>query len=262
MKKTTLTKIAVGLFAAASVNAFAAVNVGGVVWNPNSGFDFTSQGSIFEKSVDVGGTLNGIGNVQTLNNTTVNTFCPGCELTFEFGGFFLDPSFVTAGATPNTTTIGFTGGWIKIYVDSTPDFDADSKASATDGTLWLDLVAYAQPQTTSAGVWLTTLFGDIATGTLGSGNDKGSGAGLFDVVGGIAAGNFNTDTVVATDGHLADFSFSSSYQPNPNNYVTPDGFGLFGTGELKGNSIPEPASLMLSALGIAGLGVARRRSAK
>lgn len=261
MKKTTLTKIAVGLFAAASVNAFA-INVGGVVWNPASGFDFTSQGSIFEQSINVGGTLGGIGNVQTLNNTIATTFCPGCELTFEFGGFTLNPAYVAPGLTANTTSIGFTGGWIKIYVDSSINFNADNKTTANDGTLWLDLVAYAQPQNTTAGVWLTTLFGEIVTGTLGSGNDKGSGAGLFDVVGGLAANNFDTNSVLATDAHGADFSFSSSYQPNPNNYVTPDGYGLFGTGELKGNSIPEPTSMLLSALGIAGLGFARRRSAK
>lgn len=255
MKKTTLTKIAVGLFAAASVNAFAAINIGGVVWNPASGFDFTSQGSIFEKSVGFGGTLSGIGNVQTLNNTTVNTFCPGCELTFEFGGFLLDQ--YTAGAP--TDTLGFSGGWIKIYVDNTADFDAENKTTATDGVLWLDLAAYADIQ---ANGWVTTLFGQIDSGTLGQGNDNGGGAGLFEVVGGLAANNFNTNTVTANDGTKVDFSFSSSYQPNPNFYVTPDGFGLFGTGELKGNSIPEPASLLLSALGIAGLGFARRRSAK
>lgn len=257
MKKTTLTKIAVGLFAAASVNAFAAINIGGVVWNPASGFDFTSQGSIFETAVGPGGSLGGIGVMQTLNNTNAGVFCPGCELTFAFGGHTLTYVDTTTSATDDI--LGFTGGWLKIYVDTTPDFDADAKTTATDGVLWLDLVGYNDIQ---ANGWVTSLFGEIAKGTLGTGLDDGSGAGLFDVVGGLAAANFNTNSVKANDGHGADFSFSSSYQPLPNGYVTPDGFGLFGTGELKGNSIPEPASLMLSALGLAGLGVARRRSAK
>ena len=256
MKKTTLTKIAVGLFAAASVNAFA-INVGGVVWNPASGFDFTSQGAIFETAVGPGGTLGGIGVVNILNNTNNNTFCPGCELTFEFGGHTL--TYVDPFSSATDDILGFTGGWLKIYVDSTPDFDADVKASANDGVLWLDLVGYNDIQSNG---WVTSLFGEIAKGTLGSGNDDGSGAGLFDVVGGLAAPHFDTNSVLANDGHGADFSFSSSYQPLPNGYVTPDGFGLFGTGELKGNSIPEPTSMLLSALGIAGLGFARRRSAK
>ena len=90
-------------------------------------------------------------------------------------------------------------------------------------------------------------------------NTFGSGTGLFDVIGGMAAGNFDTNTKADFYGNPADFLFTSSFQPFPGGGSTAEGFSLISTGELSGNSIPEPGSLALFGLGMMGLASLRRK---
>ena len=251
--------LSAGLMASSSAMA---VNVGGVVWDPSSMFDFTSNSQLIEDLLDPGtdgvfgtaddvvSTLNGFGKVTGINNTFESTFCPsGCELTFEFGGY----EVTSVIANGNDTLLGFTGGWINFYVDSATAYDANSKATAIDGgTPWLSLAAHETLSTTH-GI-MTSLNATLSS--FGAGVDAGIGAGLLDVVGGEAADNFDTNT--RTDG--ADWVFSSSFQPIGN--TTADGFELFGTADFRGDSIPEPSSLALLGLGMLGLGFGARRKLK
>ncbi|WP_438863404.1 PEP-CTERM sorting domain-containing protein [Neptunicella sp.] len=262
MNKAIFSAAALALSLSASAIA-SPVNVGGVVWDPDSFFDFTSNSNLVEDLLDAGAdgvfgtaddvvdTLSGFGLVTGLNGTNQSTFCPsGCELTFEFGGFEIASVIPDGGG----ARLGFTGGWINFYVDSSTAYNALDKSTAVDGgTPWLSLQAHE----TFSGIHGIMTSIDATLSSYGAGTDAGLGGGLLDVVGGAAMGNFDTDT--QTDG--ADWVFSTSFQPIPSG-ATPDGLELFGTADFRGSSIPEPSSIAILGLGLLGLAGASRRRQK
>ena len=254
----TLSKfVAAGLLAGASLSANA-LNVAGVEWDPSSIFDFSSNSNLIEDLLDLPAgqnELTGFGIITSINQTTESTFCPlGCELTYSFSGFTVAaPPIVDANG---DTILAFTGGTINFFVDYTTPYTAQKRANAEDGTLWLSLTGHAVANALFPGV-NPTLVGVLTS--FGAGADAGSGDGLLDVAGGAAATRFDTDT--QTDG--ADFVFSSSFQPFASGGATDEGYELFGTADLRGNSIPVPSSIMLLGLGLLGMGagMSKRKNA-
>ncbi|MES2103882.1 MAG: PEP-CTERM sorting domain-containing protein [Pseudomonadota bacterium] len=245
------------IFGAAAALALASsayaspVNVGGVIWDPESLSDFKGVSASIIQNIAADGSLSGFGIITSLNNNGVASFCPGCELTFAFGGY----SPVALQATPSLgdaagTTISYTGGWLKVYVDNTPnvtnplDPNTLNSGNATDGQLWLDLVGNE-----INGVSLIGINNFQSFGTL-------NGSGRFDVVGGLAKLNFDTNTMP----NGADLTFSTTFSDFPlivgGVPVTSTGGGTF-----KGNSIPEPGSMALVGLGLLAAGALRRRQA-
>lgn len=267
MNKSFFKSLAVAGAFAAAANAQAAVEIGGIVFDP--GFHI-EVASLYENPVfAVGQTLGGYGEVTQINGSA--GFCAGglgtCELTYQFGGY------VVSAISP--TSITFTGGWVNFYVGTGANNDfnpfvsvssAADLAAATNGALWLTLVGHDNGGFTLQG----------GGANIGTNNAIGSGGGLLDVdftglangntvgAGALANGNFNSNTQSDLLGGFADIQFSSSFGtgvvPHPGECQV----GILtsclpGSATMRGLVIPEPASLALIGAGLLIGGMVSRR---
>lgn len=171
------------------------------------------------------------GSISSATGTALDSFCPGCELTYAFGGLGLNAD----------NTFDASNAWAQIYVDHTPDFDvppgtpgnpATNALADGDSLLFLDL-----------------RFDTIDFIALGQGIASGFVDATLSIVGGIAANNFDPGTL----------EYNASAFNNSLGAATRYSTG--GTGSINGNSIPEPGSLAVLGLGLMALfGFGRRKA--
>lgn len=265
MKSFKKLLIAAAFAIAACPSAFASpITVGGVTWDPDysatTESDFTSEfrftqwysttisnrgeinnfnnavrigdvaSSIDGSEIDSGFFLQGVGDVFALNGRTLTdppSFLDGSsEMTYAFGGIKLK----------RNGTFDTTDGWASIYVNSTdpnyrhpPDTDAEVQ-DALSGSLWLDLEIDQ----------MTFISGDLV--------NNGLVSALLNVVGGDAAFNFRPSTLIYS-GDATFANLDAAYTSR-------------GNGSVSGNTIPEPGTIALLALGlIGGVAVSRRKKA-
>jgi hypothetical protein len=259
MKKSSKQALAAGSLLLAAASPALAINIGGIELPETTAF---TAGQIYSNiPTAVGQELSGYWKIDSINSQAVAELCADCELTYRFSDYLV--TSVTANS------ISFDGGLIQVYLGSgaTKDFSTSNAGGlagdineATNGTLFLTLRGH---QVDAAGNTF------VSTGVnIGTSNPVAFGTGLASVdtsAGGIANDYFNGNGIAAQYGGPADFQFNSSFSGVNPLYV---GQGECGpTGCLRGSAdfsavpVPEPETyaLMLSALGVIGYVVNRRR---
>ncbi len=250
--------------------------------NPASAGTMTVDGITFETGIISGGNvlqtgnlsatgitgpgqqLEGVGTVAALANaggltTTWTSGQNGVELVFEFTGF--TSNVVTAPTSNLPGSVSYTGGMINFYVlpagtSISAGSVAGDIAAVQSGTLFLSETA--SPEDSSG----DTLIEIIPAGDTLSSFSNASAFAFFDITGGAAAVNFNTNSFadaydIANSG-LADGSLTIAISSGG----VQNGFPLSGSGTFTGNAaaVPEPSTAVALVLGLALLFLRKRTS--
>lgn len=185
----------------------------------------------------------------------------GEYLTGMFGGIKDSYVEVSGIRTPSTTALG-TGGWLNMYL-SNVNYNSSAGPSGRLGQY-----GYAGITDVGGSLALSAMFGaGVAFGEPSStyissfqnATISGNGQGYLDITGGSMATQFDTNAQFDPNGGVHDMFLKVTY--GQTGLSAAAGWTVDASGDVQGSAIPEPASLALFGLGLAGIAVLRRRKA-
>lgn len=201
-------------------------------------FKYTNYETLVSKPGD---TLSGIFKVSAIHaaNATDTLLWFDGKNGEELTGTFQDYVVKSITAVAGGQAIDFTGGGVTMYLDNTPDFNATAPGTGvTDGVTFMDFDGIGGIKPTEMDVTLRSTV-DVLSSPF-----TGKGSGYLDL----------TYSLLSTF-EVGSTWFLQSDVEAPGKWNWPVG----SNDPLQGNAVPEPGTVALLGLGLAGLGLISRK---